>query len=73
MSIEKNALCAILGHNGAGKSTLIKTLIGIHPSSRLGPNRIRTCSWGPRNVYYCESLWKIFLDGPVCMGPDGPR
>ena len=31
MSIERDALCAILGANGAGKSTLIKTLIGIHP------------------------------------------
>ena len=31
MSVERDALCAILGANGAGKSTLIKTLIGIHP------------------------------------------
>jgi hypothetical protein len=31
----------------------------------------RNCSWGPRNIYYCKSLWLMFpgKHQPVCHGP----
>jgi hypothetical protein len=62
------------GEGGAVTEEVLATYVGTSPwapssllRARSGGSRFatpRNCSWGPRNIYYCKSLWNIYFPGP---------
>lgn len=73
LMVEKNEICALVGHNGAGKSTLIHSMLGLLPVKQgtvsFGGISHRKQEW-KKNVAYLPEKFSLY---PQITGAENMR